>query len=52
MTDTPPPRPTPTELLRATRPWWIVPIVLILLAGLYLAFADSAPLRSLTYSVM
>jgi hypothetical protein len=52
MTDIPPPRPTPSQLLRATRPWWIVPIVLILLAGLALALADSAPLRSLTYSVM
>ncbi len=51
MTD-PPPRPTPGELLRATRPWWIVPIVVIFGAGLALALMDGSPLRSLTYSVM
>jgi hypothetical protein len=42
----------PRRLVLAKGKWWIVPIVLILLAGLALALADSAPLRSLTYSVM
>lgn len=36
---------------RAARPWWLVPIVLILLIGVVLALLDSAPVRSLTYSV-
>lgn len=40
------------ELLAATRPWWILPLVLVVLAGVVLALSDIAPLRQLAYSVM
>ncbi len=51
MAEDPRPSPTPGELLRATRPWWILPILLILGAAVALALADGSPLRNLAYSV-
>ena len=43
--------PSTTELLKATRPWWIVPIVALLLLALILVFTDIAPLRQFAYTV-
>lgn len=40
------------ELLAATRPWWILPLVIIVLAGVGLALLDIAPLRQMAYAVM
>ncbi len=40
----------PSSSQRA-RPWWLVPIVVILVLGVALALLDSSPVRSLTYSV-
>jgi len=51
MAEDPRPSTTPGELLRATRPWWIVPILLILGAAVALALADGSPFRNLAYSV-
>jgi uncharacterized membrane protein YqhA len=44
--------PTVGELLRATKPWWLVPVVLLLVAALVLVFTDVVPLRDLAYAVM
>lgn len=43
--------PSTSELLKATRPWWILPIVALLLLALVLVFTDIAPLRQFAYTV-
>jgi len=37
--------------MRATRPWWIVPIVVLFILALVLVFTDVAPLRNFAYTV-
>jgi len=39
------------NLLRRTRPWWILPIVVLFVLALILAFGDIAPLRNFAYTV-
>jgi hypothetical protein len=39
------------ELLRRTRPWWLIPLVLIFGLAIVLALGDIAPLRNLAYTV-
>ena len=39
------------DLLKATRPWWIVPFVVLLLLAVILVFTDIAPLRQFAYTV-
>lgn len=43
---------TPLEILRRSRPWWLLPIVLLLVLTAILVFTDIVPLRNLAYSVM
>lgn len=43
---------TPLEILRRSRPWWLVPIALLLVLAAILVFTDIVPLRNLAYSVM
>jgi hypothetical protein len=38
-------------VLRATRPWWIVPIIVLFGAALALVLTDVAPLRQFAYTV-
>lgn len=47
MTD----KPTTMEVLKATRPWWIVPIILLFGLALVLVLTDVAPLRQFAYTV-
>ena len=42
---------TPMEVLKATRPWWIVPIVVLFVLALVLVLTDVAPLRQFAYTV-
>lgn len=39
------------ETMHATRPWWIVPIVIIFILALVLVFTDVAPLKNFAYTV-
>ena len=39
------------ETMHATRPWWIVPIVIIFVLALILVFTDVAPLKNFAYTV-
>ena len=39
------------EVLKATRPWWIVPIVVLFVLALVLVLTDVAPLRQFAYTV-
>jgi uncharacterized membrane protein YqhA len=39
------------ETMRATRPWWIVPIVILFVLALVLVFTDVAPLKNFAYTV-
>ena len=41
----------PMEVLKATRPWWIVPIVVLFVLALVLVLTDVAPLRQFAYTV-
>ena len=43
--------PTTREVLRQTRPYWLIPLVAILGFALVLAFGDIAPLRDFAYTV-
>jgi len=52
-----PTEPTPDspgflELLRQTRPWWVLPFVVLLVLALVLVATDVVPLRDLAYAVM
>ena len=38
-------------VLKATRPWWILPIVLVFAAALALVLTDVSPLRQFAYTV-
>ena len=42
---------TPMEILKATRPWWIVPILVLFGLALLLVLTDVAPLRQFAYTV-
>ena len=42
---------TPMEILKATRPWWIVPILVLFGLALVLVLTDVAPLRQFAYTV-
>ena len=42
---------TPMEVLKATRPWWIVPILILFVLALVLVFTDVAPLKNFAYTV-
>jgi hypothetical protein len=39
------------EVLKATRPWWIVPIIVLFGLALVLVLTDVAPLRQFAYTV-
>jgi hypothetical protein len=39
------------ELLNSTRPWWIVPIVILFAVALALVLTDVSPLRQFAYTV-
>lgn len=39
------------QWLRATGPWWIVPLLVMFGVGIALTLLDLSPARSLTYSV-
>jgi hypothetical protein len=39
------------SVLRATRPWWIVPILVLFGVALALVLTDIAPLRQFAYTV-
>jgi len=47
MTD----KPSAKEILRSTRPWWIVPIIVLFGLALLLVLTDVAPLRQFAYTV-
>ena len=47
-----PDEPGLIEVLRRSRPWWMVPIVILLAAAVLLIATDIVPLRNLAYSVM
>ena len=51
MTDEPKTPAGLKETMHATRPWWIVPIVIILVVALVLVFTDVAPLKNFAYTV-
>jgi len=40
------------ELLRQTRPWWVLPFLVLLVLALVLVATDVVPLRDLAYAVM
>ncbi len=42
---------SPMEVLKATRPWWIIPIVILFILALVLVFTDVAPLKNFAYTV-
>ncbi len=42
---------TPMEVLKATRPWWILPILILFVLALVLVFTDVAPLKNFAYTV-
>jgi hypothetical protein len=50
--NSPPEEPGLAEVLRRSKPWWIVPLVLLMGATAILVFTDLVPLRNLAYSVM
>lgn len=39
------------ETIHATRPWWIIPFIIILVVALVLVFTDVAPLKNFAYTV-
>lgn len=47
-----PQRPGLGELLRQTRPWWVLPFVVLLILALVLVATDVVPLKDLAYAVM
>lgn len=52
-----PTEPTPDapgflELLRQTRPWWVLPFLVLLVFAVVLVATDVVPLRDLAYAVM
>jgi hypothetical protein len=47
-----PQRPGFGALLRQTRPWWVLPFVLLLVLALVLVATDVVPLKDLAYAVM
>jgi hypothetical protein len=47
MTD----KPNAMDVLKATRPWWIVPIIVLFGLALLLVLTDVAPLRQFAYTV-
>ena len=42
---------SPMALLRSTRPWWILPILLLFALALVLVLTDVAPLKNFAYTV-
>ena len=44
-------KPTAMDVLKATRPWWIVPIIVLFGLALLLVLTDVAPLRQFAYTV-
>ncbi len=44
-------QPSTRQVIRATRPYWLIPIVLIFGLALVLALLDIAPLRNFAYTV-
>ena len=42
---------TPMGILKSTRPWWIVPILVLFGLALVLVLTDVAPLRQFAYTV-
>ena len=44
-------RPDLKGALKATRPWWIVPIIVVFAAALALVLTDVSPLRQFAYTV-
>lgn len=49
---TEPERPGLLALLRETRPWWVLPFVVLLILALVLVATDVVPLKDLAYAVM
>ena len=47
-----PEEPGLVEILRRSRPWWVVPLAVMLSAAVILVLADVVPLRTLAYAVM
>ena len=42
---------TPMDVLKATRPWWILPILVLFVLAIVLVFTDVAPLKNFAYTV-
>ena len=42
---------TPRDVLVATRPWWILPILILFGLALVLVLTDVAPLKNFAYTV-
>jgi hypothetical protein len=42
---------TPSDVLAATRPWWILPILILFGLALVLVLTDVAPLKNFAYTV-
>lgn len=47
-----PDEPGLAEILRRSRPWWLLPMVVVLAAAAVLVLTDVVPLRTLAYAVM
>ncbi len=47
-----PDTPSLAEVLRRSRPWWILPLLILGLAAAVLVFTDLVPIADLAYSVM
>jgi hypothetical protein len=47
-----PERPGFVAMLRQTRPWWVLPFVVLLVLALVLVATDVVPLKDLAYAVM
>ncbi|MDG1137095.1 MAG: hypothetical protein P8N28_02445 [Phycisphaerales bacterium] len=41
----------PIEVLKATRPWWILPFLILFGLALVLVLTDVAPLKNFAYTV-
>ena len=47
-----PEEPGIVEILRRSRPWWMLPVGLVLAVAAVLVLTDIVPLRTLAYAVM
>ncbi|MEC8424083.1 MAG: hypothetical protein VX000_09920 [Myxococcota bacterium] len=44
--------PSLLEMLRQTRPFWVLPFIVLLVVALVLVATDVVPLKNLAYAVM